>query len=176
MNNIKPKIPSKLKTKYERKQALDSMTSLMEFSNKIVIIGKGSIGSAIIPLILKLIKIPQNNIIIIDKNKERLDTLLTTFPSIQTYNIELTKINTVNILIDNLKLKQDDIIIDSSYKISTKYMFDLCTSYGISYVNSSVELWSYEEEPDTYNNPQNMTYYSIIKEIEDANKYYSTVN
>ena len=170
MNNIKPKIPSKLKTKDGRKQALDSMTSLMEFSNKIVIIGKGSIGSAIIPLILKLIKIPQNNIIIIEKNKERLATLLTTFPLIQTYNIELTKINTMNILIDLIKLKQDDIIIDSSYKISTKYMFDLCSLYGISYVNSSVELWSYEEDPDTYNNPQNMTYYSIIKEIEEANK------
>ena len=46
-----------LKTMEGRKAVLDSMEHMEEFNNKIVIIGCGATGAALLPMLLKIVKI-----------------------------------------------------------------------------------------------------------------------
>ncbi len=156
-----------LKTISGRKYAIESMEQSKKFNNKIVLIGCGAVGTALIPLLFKFIKFNPENLTVIDMESYRFNNL-TNFinQGIKTYHLKITKDNAKTILIDELKLGQDDLIIDASYEISTNYMYQLCSDYGISYTNSAVEVWN--EEP-TYK-PIDYTFYSRIQSIEDLDK------
>jgi homospermidine synthase len=150
----------------KRKEALDNMKNIESFDNKIVIIGYGSVGTILLPLILKLIKIDLSNIIIIDKDINRFLNLPKEYrKKVQTFVYNLTEYNTEDILIDQLKLSKDDIIIECAYYICTNYLFILCEKYSISFVNTSVGTF--------YNHnlsPEDITYFSILKKLEESNK------
>lgn len=156
-----------LKTISGRKIAFEKLTQSTIFNNKILIIGCGSIGTALLPLLIKFIIINPSNITIIDKNENR-------FCKIQPYviqgvkptHIKITKENANKIIISDLKFAQDDIIIDASYEINTDFMFELCEQYGISYINSSVEMW----EKESILKESDQTFYSRFKIIENKNK------
>lgn len=156
-----------LKTTSGRKAAVESMRNIKEFNNKLVIIGCGAIGTALIPMLFKFIKFNPVNLTVIDMQSDKFSNL-TKFINmgIKTRNIKLTKDNAKNILINELKLGQDDLIIDASYEINTNFMFTLCSEYGISYTNSSVEVW--KDEPEY--KPIDYTFYSRINSIEDLHK------
>lgn len=156
-----------LKSISGRKHAVESMEQSKEFNNKIVLVGCGGVGTALIPLLFKFIKFNPVNLTVIDMDSNRFNNL-TKFINlgIKTYHVKLTKDNIKSILIDELGLGQDDLLIDASYEISTNYMFQLCSDHGISYTNSAIEVW--KEEP-TYK-PIDYTFYSRIKSIEDLDK------
>jgi homospermidine synthase len=158
-----------LKTEKGRKDAFDAMTHMEHFDKKIVILGYGSIGTALLPLLFKIIKIKESNIYVVDKNKDRFKNLQ--FSGVNTINIKINKDNMKNILIDTIGLGQDDIIIDCSYEISTCAIYQLCAQHGISYTNSAVEIW---EGQDICANPISGTYYGIYKTVEDANANVQT--
>jgi homospermidine synthase len=161
------KIKPNLKSISGRKCAVESMENIKEFNNKIVLIGCGAIGTALIPLLFKFIKFNPVNFTVIDMDSNRFNNLIKFInQGVKTYNVKLTKDNIKSILIDELKLGQDDLIIDASYEISTNYMYQLCSEYSISYTNSSVEVW--KEEP-SYKDID-YTFYSRIKSIEDLDK------
>ena len=86
--NNKPNI----KTISGRKYAVESMENIKEFNNKIVLIGCGGVGTALIPLLFKFIKINPTNLIVIDMESTRFDNL-TKFinQGIQTFNVNLEK-------------------------------------------------------------------------------------
>lgn len=152
-----------MQNKIQRKKAVDAMYNSITFDKKIVIIGYGAIGTALLPLLIKIIKIDLNNIFVVDKNIIRFENLKNEITKI---HIKLTKENTKKILIDDLKLGQDDIIIDCSYEINTNFMFNLCSQYGISYINSAVEVWANEDKLQE----KDFTFYQRIKSLEDQNK------
>lgn len=160
---------TKLNTPQKRKNKLDNMKHIKTFKNKIVLIGCGAVGTCLLPLLFKLVNIEPSNITVIDMNSERFKNIDN---KINTLNIKLTKDNIQNILINQLKLKNNDIIIDASYEINTNFMFQLCSNHGISYINSSVEVWS--DEPTLKN--IDYTFYSRIKSIEDINKQNNIKN
>ena len=148
--------------KQKRKKAVEAMYNSKTFDKKIVLIGYGAIGTALLHLLLKIIKINLNNIKIIDKNSNR---FLNCKYSVNKIHVKLTKDNTRDILVNKLQLGQDDIIIDCSYEINTNFMFSLCSEYGISYINSAVEVWSKEEKLVE----KDYTFYQRIKSLEDQN-------
>ena len=153
-----------LKTISGRKELLESMNLLKEFNNKIVLIGCGAIGTALIPLLLKLVKIEKSKITIIDMEKSRFENIK--ISGINFKNIKITKDNFKQILIHDLQLGQDDIIIDASYGINTTDMFNLCNEFGISYINSSIEVWSNESTLK----PVDYTFYSRISSLQNIDK------
>jgi homospermidine synthase len=161
------KIKPNLKTIAGRKYALESMVHIKEFKNKIVLIGCGAIGTSLLPLLFKLIKFNPVNLTVIDMDSYRFD-VINKFVNmgVNTLNVKLTKDNIKSILIDDLKLGQDDLIIDASYEINTIFMYRLCSEFGISYTNSAVEVWN--EEP-TFKDID-YTFYSRIKSIEEADR------
>lgn len=155
------------KKMYKRKNNFDKMHNFIDFDNKILIIGCGAVGTALLPIILKVININPKNIYIIDKNNNSFINILRYQKlGININNFELNKNNIEDIIINKLKFGKNDIIIDCSYKIDTTFMFRLCSKYNISYTNSSIEAWK-----DTKDNP---TYYQKINEIEKINNEIKT--
>lgn len=156
-----------LKTIPGRKNAFESLSQSIVFKNKILIIGCGSIGTALLPLLIKFIVMAPSNITVCDKNANRF-AKISQFISlgVKTKHIKITKENVSSLIINELGLGQDDIIIDISYEINTEFMFSLCESVGISFINSAVEIW--EKEPEMKD--VDYTFYNRFKNMENKNK------
>lgn len=151
-----------LKTVSGRKFELELLKNQFSFNNKILIIGCGSIGASLLYLIINFIKIDPKLITIIDKDILKLDKIQKFVNlGVNKHIIKLDQHNTKEFIINYLKLSKNDIIIDASYEISTKYMYQLCSESGISYINSSVESW--EIEP-TFTE-KDYTFSSLIEDI-----------
>lgn len=164
---------SKLNTMADRKAALKSMYGMEQFNNKILIIGYGSIGTGILPLLIKIVKMDLSQITIIEKDKKRFTNIKELYKinkikksdqKINKVKVKLDRLNIKRIIIDRLKMGQDDLIIDCSYEISTKFMYDLCAEHGISYTNSAVEVW----EDDMSRPMAEYSYANLMKEVEDS--------
>ena len=155
---------TKLENKFrDRKKYLDDIIKnkpKRQFNNKLVVIGSGGIGTSVIPLLREFINIPLENITIIDKIESAFKNI---DPNIKKINVQITKDNYEKIFIQDLKLGQDDIIIDASYDVSTEAMYRLCNKYGISYTNSAMETWELEEM-----DPVEATFYSRFTAVEAA--------
>ena len=159
-----------LKTMSGRKNAFESLTKSIVFKNRILIIGCGSIGTALIPLLIKFIVMAPSNIIVCDKNANRFAKIFQFISlGVKIKHIKITKDNISSLIINELGFGQDDIIIDASYEINTEYMFSLCESAGISYINSSVEIW--EKEPEMKD--VDYTFYNRFKNMENKNRQNS---
>lgn len=139
------------------------MAHFKHYDGKILILGYGCIGTSLIPVLTKFVKIDLANIYIIERDNWRFNNLESKFNKINKLNLEITKENLENIIINIIGLKQDDIIIDASYEIDTNSMYELCSKYGISYTNSALEIW--ELDPKEKNT--SFTFYSRLKSIED---------
>ncbi len=158
---------SDFKTSAERKQAFELLSNSKIFNNKIAIIGCGAVGTALMPILFKIIKLDPAKVYVIDKDAERFKNLERFVNmGIKTLHLELKKENIQKILIENIGLGQDDLIIDASYEINTNFLYNLCSEYGISYTNSAVEVWA--NEPNLKETDQ--TFYQRIKSIEDQDK------
>jgi homospermidine synthase len=156
-----------LKTISGRKNAFERLTQSIAFKNKILIIGCGSIGTALLPLLIKFIIMPPSNITVCDKNGNRFAKISQLVSlGVKTKHIKITKDNVSSLIISELGFGQDDIIIDASYEINTEYMFSLCELAGISYINSAVEIW--EKEPEM--KEVDYTFYNRFKNMENKNK------
>lgn len=156
-----------LNTMQGRKNAFESLSKSIVFKNKLLIIGCGSIGTALLPLLIKFIVMPPSNITVCDKNANRF-ARISQFVSlgVKTKHVKITKDNVDKLIINELGFGQDDIIIDASYEINTEYMFNLCSASGISFINSAVEIW--EKEPDL--KEVDYTFYNRFKLLETKNK------
>jgi homospermidine synthase len=155
--------------KYQRKEQLTKLFNSITFNNVIFMIGFGSVGPAIMYMFLKICNINPSNIFIIDKD-----------PNIQTkINFINSKMNFINVHIDHKNyldvfkyLAKDDIIIDCSYDIQTLAMFKLCQSIGASYINSSIEEWTYKDIED----PIKYSLFYKHMELEKENSKYKNHN
>ena len=107
-----------LKKFRDRKKHLDDIIknkAKRQFNNKLVVIGSGGIGTSVIPLLREFIDIPLENITIIDKLPNAFKNI---DPKIKKLNVKITKDNYEKVFIKDLKLGQDDIIIDASYDVN----------------------------------------------------------
>lgn len=139
--------------KRTRHEMIKNLYNSVEYNGTFWVIGCGSIGTALIYMLLKIIKITSKNIIVIDKNNsisEKIKKYLdkSNNEPIKFINSNIIKENYQQILKD---VKKDDIIIDCSYNINTGDMLKLCEEKGCSYINSSIEDWdSNETDPIKY--------------------------
>ena len=160
------KLENKSRNKFrDRKKHLDDIIKnkpKRQFNNKLVVLGSGGIGTSVIPLLREFINIPLENITIIDKLESAFKNI---DPKIKRHNVKITKDNYEKVFIKDLKLGQDDIIIDASYDINTEDMYRLCNKYGISYTNSAMETWELEKM-----DPKDETFEARFKAVEAACK------
>src|SRR3989338_4117179 len=103
----------------------------MKFNGKILIIGCGSVSQCALPLILKLIDVPPQNITVLDfvDNKARVKDVLK--QGVNYIQEKLTRDNYRELL--GRYLGRGDIFVDLAWDIDTCEMLDFCRKNGIHY-------------------------------------------
>jgi homospermidine synthase len=155
----------------DRLKALKKMYQSRDFGKgHLYLLGVGAVGPALLYMILKIYKIKQEQITVIDLKpldeikgilgyvvKAALDEDL----KINMVSTRVEENNYKQIFTKDHKLTSDDIIIDCAIEICSIDIMRLCQDSGCGYVNSATELWDYRSiyEPIAY------TLYPIIEEM-----------
>lgn len=113
---------------------------MIKFGGKILVVGCGGVSQCALPLILKLIDVPPQNITVLDfvDNKARVKDVLK--QGVNYIQEKLTRDNYRELL--GRYLGRGDIFVDLAWDIDTCEMLDFCRKNGIHYINTSFELWS----------------------------------
>ena len=155
----------------DRLKELKKMYQSRDFGKgHLYLLGVGAVGPALLYMILKIYKIKQEQITVIDLKpldeikgilgyvvKAALDEDL----KINMVSTRVEENNYKQIFTKDHKLTSDDIIIDCAIEICSIDIMRLCQDSGCGYVNSATELWDYRSiyEPIAY------TLYPIIEEM-----------
>lgn len=107
------------------------------FSSKLIMIGFGSIGKAILPLVLRHLDIQPEQITILTKKVEGADIA-------QKYGVnfsleEVTKQNYEALL--SQYLKPGDFLLNLSVDVSSMALITYCQKYDILYLDTCIEPW-----------------------------------
>ena len=111
----------------------------MKFDGKILVIGCGSVSQCAVPLILKLIRIPPQNVTIMDfvDNRSRVRPALER--GVHYAIRKITKENYKSLLSEYVGA--GDLILDLAWDIDTCALLEWCHIKGVHYLNTSIELW-----------------------------------
>ena len=130
--------------------------SAKRFSHQICILGFGSIGKALLPVLLNNFSVEPKQIRVIDRD-----------PSVKAIaeefgvNFELLEIDSSNYQsLLSARIKANDFLVDVSYNISSVALVELCDSLGALYLNTSTEPW-YEDWHVKQPNPALHTNYHL---------------
>ncbi|NCX94266.1 MAG: homospermidine synthase, partial [Gammaproteobacteria bacterium] len=106
-------------------------------NQKILMVGFGSIGPAVLPLILKHIEIEPTHIEIIandDRNKSLAEEL-----GVKFSHVTLTPHNYQKEI--SSRLKKGDVLLNLSVWVSSADLISLCQDLGVMYLDTSIEVW-----------------------------------
>ncbi len=109
---------------------------LANFTGSFVMIGCGSIGRALLPMLFKLVIF--NKLTIIDRLdiRKHIKTYIKK-PNVSFHRIEITKSNYAKVLREYLS--PGDMLIDVAYDIGTYELVEFCHTHGVMFTNMSVE-------------------------------------
>jgi len=157
----------------DRLKMLKQMYQSYDFGKgHIYLLGQGSIGPALLYMILKIFKIKQNQITVIDLKpidelkaivKYVVNASLGEDSTIEVKSKRIDEHNYKQIFTKDYKLTKDDIIIDCAIEICSIDMMRICQECGCGYINSSTELWDYKNIYD----PISYTLYPIINDVKE---------
>jgi homospermidine synthase len=116
----------------------------MEFQNKVLIIGYGAVAKSTLPLLLKHVTIPFENITIIDIEDKAKELRQWTEKGIHFFQKKIIPESLDQILSDHLS--PGGLLIDLAWNIDCCEIVKWCHEHEVLYVNASVEVWdSYAE-------------------------------
>jgi homospermidine synthase len=148
-----------------RAQKAFDLGKCLDFQNKkLLLIGHGCIGSTFLTLILRHTNIPHQNILVVDKKKEALQSVP---KSVDIKNVAIKKKNYEKII--SSFLGPGDILVDLGYYISTNDLLKFCNRNAIHFINTAVELWyepGDEGEDLTETDPRKQTLYHRQLELQ----------
>lgn len=138
---------------------------MVAFNGTILIIGCGAVAQCVIPLLFKLIDVQATRIIILDPvdNRARIKNFLER--GVRYLQERITQDN-YKLLLSRF-LSTGDICIDLSLGVDTISLLEWCYSYGVMYINSSLESW---EQPPGLKNSSFKTEYLTQEAIENLIK------
>ena len=144
----------------------------MEFRNKVLIIGYGSVAKCTLPLLLKHIRIPFENITIIDFEDKEKDLQAWTSRGIRFFRRKVTPDTLDRILSEYLD--EGGLLIDLAWDIDCCEIMRWCHDHNVLYMNTSVEVWDPERERFTASPYEKSLYYrqmnirNLTRDWEDA--------
>lgn len=112
----------------------------VEFRGKILLLGYGAVGQAILPLIIRHIDIPLDNITVLEKDDNRLDFL-------QKYDNTGISYHREEIREDNFQgilasyVSSGDLIVNCSLHIDAGDLLSWCMDNGVMQIDTSIERW-----------------------------------
>jgi hypothetical protein len=136
------------------------------------LLGVGAVGPALLYMILKVYKIKQEQVTVIDlKPLDEIKGILSYVVKaaldedlkVNMISTRIEENNYKQIFTKDHKLTSNDIIIDCAIEICSIDIMKLCQDSGCGYVNSATELWDYRSIYD----PIAYTLYPIIEEMRN---------
>lgn len=109
--------------------------------NKILIVGFGGIGPAVLPLILRHIDIKPEQINVISAND--MNKKLAEREGVKFECMTLDEHNYQEVL--GARLKKGDLLLNLSVDVSSLDLMRLCNKLGVMYVDTSIERWLSEK-------------------------------
>jgi len=111
----------------------------VKFDNKVLMMGYGAVAKCTLPILLKHVKIPYQNVTIIDFEDKK-DTLKKwTDKGISFYRERVTKRNLGSVL--SKHLDDGGLLVDLAWNIGCNDLLQWCHDHEVLYVNTSVEQW-----------------------------------
>ncbi len=111
----------------------------MEFKNKVLMIGYGSVAKCTLPILLKHIKISYKNITIIDFADKRKDLAKWIRKGVHYFQVRITPLNMAKEL--SKYVSPGGLLIDLAWNIGCMDILNWCHDNKVLYVNTSVEEW-----------------------------------
>lgn len=131
-----------------------------EFSGVIMVLGFGSVGRAILPLLLRHINVPPENIIIFSPDNVEKD--IPEFCGVRFTSQALTKENYQEVLKKNLR--ENDFLLNLSVEVASLSLIEYCWKNRIFYLDTCIEPW-----PGRYTDPSappgNRTNYKLREDL-----------
>jgi homospermidine synthase len=112
----------------------------LEFNNKVLIIGYGAVARCTLPVILKHVNIPYENITIIDFEDKAKELKAWTTRGLRFFQRKVTPENLDQILSDYLE--PGGLLIDLAWNIDCCAILQWCHDHHVLYMNTSVEVWN----------------------------------
>lgn len=112
---------------------------MLEFNKKILIIGYGSVSKCTLPILFKHIKVPYDNVTVIDFVDVRKEIKQWTDKGVKYFQRKITPINMAQELAKYVS--GGGLIIDLAWNIGCMDILTWCHNNKILYVNTSVEEW-----------------------------------
>ena len=129
---------------------------MMKFNKRILIVGYGSVSKCTVPILLKLIKVPHENVTVMDFEDKSTEIAPWVRKGIRFVQKRITPDNMGSVLAKYLKA--GDLLIDLAWNIDCCEILQWCHDHGVLYVNTSIELWDpYAGAPNK--SPQERTLY-----------------
>lgn len=122
---------------------------MLDFKNKVLFIGYGSVARCTIPILLKHVKIPYKNITVMDYVDQKEALKEWTSKGIKYVQAKITPTNMAQELAKYAP--EGSLIIDLAWNIACTDIVQWCHDNKVLYVNTSVEEW------DPYANIHNKT-------------------
>ena len=111
----------------------------MEFNKKVLMIGYGSVARRTLPLLLKHIKIPYENLTVIDFEDKSEALKPWTDKGIKYFQERITRKNLSEVLFKHLE--KGGLLIDLAWNIDCCAIIKWCHDNEVLYINTSVEEW-----------------------------------
>ncbi len=129
---------------------------MTKFNGKILIIGYGSVSQCTVPILFKLMKVPYENVTVMDFEDKAKDIAPWVRKGVRFVQQRITPQNMSAVL--SKYVKAGDLLIDLAWNIDCCEILQWCHDRGVLYVNTSVELWDpYSGAPNKP--PQERTLY-----------------
>jgi homospermidine synthase len=112
---------------------------MMRFDSKVLIIGYGSVARCTLPIMLKHIQIPYENITIVDFEDKASALRKWTSKGIKYQKQRITPENIDAVLSEHLS--PGGLLIDLAWNIDANTIIKWCHDHDVLYLNTSLEVW-----------------------------------
>lgn len=112
---------------------------MIQFKNRVLMIGYGSVGKCTLPILLRHIRVPYKNITVIDFVDKREELKPWIKKGIRYFQERIAPINVARTL--SKHVSAGGLIIDLAWNIDTLDMLSWAHDNQVHYVNTSVEEW-----------------------------------
>ena len=142
---------------------LDGFKKYHKPQGRIVILGFGSVGQTVLPLVLRHFDIDSHNVIVVDKKQHSLFDKYR--PVVPFVHQEVTRDNIDRVL--SKLLHPGDLLINVSLNIDGIEIVQWCLDHDVMYLDTSIERWP-DEQDETIDDPGKRTLYDTHQEIRQA--------
>jgi homospermidine synthase len=137
---------------------------MMDYKNKVLIIGYGAVCKCMFPILLRHVNIPLENITIIDFKDKSADLKAWTSAGLRFFKKRITPTNLRDTLAEYLS--PGGLLIDEAWNIDCCEIVQWCHENEVLYVNTSVEAWDPDAVKYTASPYEKTLYYRQMKLME----------